>query len=57
VSIGTLFAFVIVSAGVLILRYTDPDAKRVFRAPGGSATPVIGMLTCLYLMVGLPRDT
>jgi basic amino acid/polyamine antiporter, APA family len=57
VSIGTLFAFVIVSAGVLILRYTNPGAKRAFRAPGGPATPVIGILTCLYLMAGLPRDT
>ncbi len=57
VSIGTLFAFVIVSTGVLILRYTNPDAKRVFRAPGGPATPIIGILTCLHLMVGLPRDT
>jgi APA family basic amino acid/polyamine antiporter len=57
VSIGTLFAFVIVCTGVLILRYADPDAKRAFRAPGGSATPVIGIITCLYLMTGLPRDT
>jgi APA family basic amino acid/polyamine antiporter len=57
VSIGTLFAFVIVCTGVLILRYTDPHAKRAFRAPGGTATPVLGIITCLYLMAGLPRDT
>jgi APA family basic amino acid/polyamine antiporter len=57
VSIGTLLAFVIVCAGVLILRYTHPDAPRVFRAPGGSATPVLGIVTCLYLMAGLPGDT
>jgi APA family basic amino acid/polyamine antiporter len=57
VSIGTLLAFVIVCSGVLVLRYTDPDAPRVFRAPGGAATPVLGVLTCLYLMSGLPRDT
>ncbi len=57
VSIGTLLAFVIVCAGVLVLRYTDPTAHRAFRAPGGAATPVIGILTCLYLMSGLPRDT
>ncbi|MGE5894971.1 MAG: APC family permease, partial [bacterium] len=57
VSIGTLLAFVIVCAGVLILRYTNPDAPRVFRAPGGAATPILGILACLYLMSGLPRDT
>jgi APA family basic amino acid/polyamine antiporter len=57
VSIGTLLAFVIVCAGVLVLRYSQPDARRVFRAPGGSAVPILGILTCLYLMSGLPRDT
>ncbi len=57
VSIGTLLAFVIVCAGVLILRYTDHGAKRVFRAPGGTATPLLGVFSCLYLMSGLPRDT
>jgi APA family basic amino acid/polyamine antiporter len=57
VSIGTLLAFVIVCAGVLVLRYTNPNAKRAFKAPGGTATPVLGVLTCLYLMSGLPRDT
>ncbi len=57
VSIGTLLAFVIVCAGVLVLRYTHPEAHRGFRAPGGAATPILGILTCLYLMSGLPRDT
>ncbi|MCL5023491.1 MAG: amino acid permease [Nitrospirae bacterium] len=57
VSIGTLLAFVIVCAGVLILRYAQPEAKRMFRAPGGAATPILGVVTCLYLMSGLPRDT
>ncbi len=57
VSIGTLLAFVIVCAGVLVLRYTHPEAHRAFRAPGGWATPVLGILTCIYLMSGLPRDT
>mgnify|MGYP001117788111 CR=1 FL=1 len=57
VSMGTLLVFVIVCAGVLILRYTHPEAKRVFKAPGGTATPLLGVLTCLYLMFGLPRDT
>ncbi len=57
VSIGTLLAFAIVCAGVLVLRYTNPDAPRVFKAPGGAATPILGILTCLYVMSGLPRDT
>lgn len=57
VSIGTLLAFVIVCSGVLVLRYTQPTAKRAFRAHGGSATPILGILSCFYLMVGLPRDT
>jgi basic amino acid/polyamine antiporter, APA family len=57
VSIGTLFAFVIVCSGVLVLRYTQPDAPRVFRAPGGAATPILGILTCMYLMLGLHHDT
>ena len=57
VSIGTLLAFVIVCAGVLILRYTHPEVERAFKAPGGAATPALGILSCLYLMSGLPRDT
>jgi len=57
VSIGTLLAFVIVCSGVLVLRYTHPEVKRAFRAPWGANTPALGILTCLYLMVGLPRDT
>ncbi len=57
VSIGTLLAFVIVCTGVLILRFIHPDAPRAFRAPGGAATPILGIVTCLYLMAGLPGDT
>jgi APA family basic amino acid/polyamine antiporter len=57
VSIGTLLAFVIVCAGVLTLRYTHPKAKRTFRAPGGNSMPILGILTCLYLMLELPQDT
>jgi len=57
VSIGTLLAFVIVCAGVLILRFTHPEFKREFKAPGGLATPILGILSCLYLMTGLPVDT
>ncbi len=57
VSIGTLLAFVIVCTGVLVLRYTHPEIKRVFKAPGGLSTPILGILSCLYLMTGLPLDT
>jgi amino acid transporter len=56
-SIGTLFAFVVVSAAVLILRYKRPDAKRPFRVPGGPVIPVLGILSCLYLMLSLPVIT
>ncbi len=57
VSIGTLLAFAIVCAGVLVLRYTDPDRPRPFRTPFVPAVPVLGILACSYLMYGLPVDT
>ena len=53
-NIGTLFAFALVAAGVLILRYREPNRKRAFRAPGGPIAPTITILTCLLLMAGLP---
>jgi APA family basic amino acid/polyamine antiporter len=53
-SIGTLFAFVVVCAAVLILRYKRPEAKRPFRVPFGPVFPVLGILSCLYLMLALP---
>jgi APA family basic amino acid/polyamine antiporter len=56
VSIGTLFAFVIVCAGVLVMRYRDPDAPRVFRTPFVPAVPVLGMVSCLVLMFSLPAE-
>jgi hypothetical protein len=52
-SIGTLFAFVVVCMAVIVLRATRPDAHRPFRVPGGSIIPVLGVLSCLYLMVSL----
>jgi APA family basic amino acid/polyamine antiporter len=52
-SIGTLFAFVVVCLAVMVLRVTRPDAHRPFRAPGGAVIPVLGVLSCLYLMVSL----
>ncbi len=57
VSIGTLLAFVIVCAGVLVLRRTDPDIPRPFRAPFYPFVPLGGILACAYLMYGLPIDT
>ena len=57
VSIGTLLAFVIVCAGVLVLRHTDPEVPRPFRTPGYPFVPLGGMLACGYLMYGLPPDT
>jgi len=53
-NIGTLFAFALVAAGVLILRYREPNRPRVFRAPGGPIAPIITIVTCLLLMAGLP---
>jgi APA family basic amino acid/polyamine antiporter len=57
VSIGTLLAFVIVCAGVLVLRITDPEIPRPFRTPGYPVVPVAGIVACGYLMYGLPPDT
>jgi len=57
VSIGTLLAFAIVCAGVLVLRYTDPDRPRPFRTPLVPFVPLGGIAACLYLMLGLPVDT
>jgi APA family basic amino acid/polyamine antiporter len=56
-SIGTLFAFVVVCAAVLILRKRRPDAPRAFKVPGGAIIPVLGILSCLYLMLSLPVIT
>jgi APA family basic amino acid/polyamine antiporter len=55
-NIGTLFAFLIVCAAVLIMRRTNPDAVRPFRAPLYPAVPILGMLTCLMLMFSLPVE-
>jgi len=56
VNIGTLLAFVIVCAAVLIMRRTHPDVHRPFRAPLGSIVPVLGILCCLMLMFSLPAE-
>ena len=56
VNIGTLLAFVIVCAAVLIMRRTHPEAERPFRAPGGAVVPILGILSCLVLMFSLPVE-
>jgi APA family basic amino acid/polyamine antiporter len=56
-NIGTLFAFIIVSAGVVILRYTDPGRPRSFRVPFSPVTPALSAVCCLGLMLGLPLET
>src|SRR5258708_9627493 len=53
-NIGTLFAFALVAAGVLLLRYREPHRPRAFRAAGGPIAPIITIVTCLLLMAGLP---
>jgi APA family basic amino acid/polyamine antiporter len=56
-SIGTLFAFFVVCAAVIVLRIQRPEAHRPFRAPGGYVIPVLGMLSSLALMLYLPVIT
>lgn len=56
-SIGTLFAFTLVCAGVLVVRRTMPDAPRSFKTPLVPLVPVSGIITCLCMMLFLPADT
>jgi basic amino acid/polyamine antiporter, APA family len=56
-SIGTLFAFVLVCIGVMVLRYKQPDAPRGFRTPLMPIVPILGILSCFGMMVFLPGDT
>jgi APA family basic amino acid/polyamine antiporter len=57
VSIGTLFAFAVVSAGVLVLRITQPNVQRPFKAPLVWVTAPLGVVFSVFLMSGLPGDT
>jgi basic amino acid/polyamine antiporter, APA family len=57
VNIGTLFAFLLVNIGVIILRRTKPDLERPFRVPGVPVVPLIGAALCIYLMTKLPATT
>ncbi len=56
-NIGTLGAFIVVSLGVVILRYTDPERPRPFKCPGGIFLPLRGVAGCAYIATGLPAVT
>lgn len=56
-NIGTLFAFIIVSFGVVILRHKQPDRPRSFKVPFSPFTPALAVICCLGLMLGLPLET
>jgi APA family basic amino acid/polyamine antiporter len=57
VNIGTLFAFVLVNIGVIILRRTRPDMPRPYRVPWSPVLPLIGVAFAIYLMTDLPWET
>jgi basic amino acid/polyamine antiporter, APA family len=54
-SIGTLFAFVLVCIGVLLMRRSDPHTPRPFKTPGMPFVPILGALACLLMMAGLGK--
>ncbi len=56
-NIGTLFAFILVNIGVIVLRRTRPDLERPFKVPLVPVVPIIGILLCGYLIVQLPIET
>jgi len=56
-NVGTLFAFILVAAGIIILRYKDPDRPRPFRTPWVPWVPLGAILSCGYLMFELPAVT
>jgi APA family basic amino acid/polyamine antiporter len=53
VNIGTLFAFVLVSIGVIVLRRTQPDLPRAFRTPAVPLVPILAVVACVFLMLNL----
>jgi APA family basic amino acid/polyamine antiporter len=57
VNIGTLFAFIIVAIGVVVLRRTRPDLERAYRTPAVPLVPILAVLASLWLMLNLPADT
>ena len=56
-NIGTLFAFILVCLGVIVLRRSDPGRHRSFRVPWSPVVPAFGMVACVFLMTGLPVVT
>ncbi len=56
-NIGTLFAFILVSVGVIILRIKQPNRNRPFKVPFGFLIPILGIISCLYLILGLDKIT
>ncbi len=56
-SIGTLFAFILVCIGILVMRKKMPDLPRAFKTPMVPLVPILGIITCLFMMVFLPMDT
>ena len=56
-NIGTLFAFILVCFGVIILRVKDPHRPRSFKVPFSPITPLLGVLACVFLITGLPAIT
>jgi len=55
-NIGTLFAFALVCAGVLVLRVKEPDRPRPFKVPFVWVVAPLGVVACLFVMYGLPRE-
>lgn len=56
-NIGTLFAFVLVAVGVVVLRIREPNRERPFRVPGSPVTPILAAISCIVLMAQLPAIT
>ena len=56
-NIGTLFAFMLVCFGVIILRVKEPSRHRSFKVPFSPVTPLLGVAACVFLMTGLPAVT
>ncbi|HMT73253.1 MAG TPA: amino acid permease [Chitinophagaceae bacterium] len=56
-SIGTLFAFILVCIGILVMRKKMPELPRAFKTPMVPLVPILGIITCLFMMVFLPMDT
>lgn len=56
-NIGTLFAFILVCFGVIILRIKEPHRHRAFKVPLNPVTPLLGIIACVFLMTGLPAVT